>query len=233
MILSVHQPNFIPWIGYFNKIVKSDVFVILDIVQIPRGTSVANKNKIISKQGVLELVVPISHPKGNNRISTYKEVFFSEKNWYLKSLKTIESVYQKAPFYNDVMPFIKQAFEQEDLYNLNIFFISDLCKQLNIKTEIVLMSDLKDCIGSKNELILSICKEMNATTYLSGKGAASYNDPLAYHNAGIQLVYQEYEPMAYKQFNSTDFIANLSIVDALFNLGFEGTSALLIAHNLN
>lgn len=226
-IVSVHQPNFIPWIGYFNKIMKSDVFVVLDNVQIPRGTSVANKNKIISKQGVLELVVPISHPKGNNRISTYREVFFSEKNWYIKSLRTLESVYQKAPFYNDIIPFIKAAFEKNDLCEMNVFFISELCKQLNIKTEIVLMSNLKNIEGSKTELIISICKKMNATAYLSGKGAASYNDPLEYDKNGIELIYQEYSPVVYKQINSNNFVGNLSIIDALFNLGFDGTRLLI------
>jgi len=232
-IVSVHQPNFIPWIGYFNKIIKSDIFVILDNVQIPRGTSVANKNKIICKQGVLELVVPISHPKGNNRISTYREVLFPEKNWYVKSLKTLESVYQKAPFYNDVIPFIKATFEKNDLCEMNVFFLFEVCKLLSIKTEIVLMSDLKNIEGSKNELIISICKKMNATIYLSGKGAASYNDPLAYNKIGVELIYQEYTPVAYQQIHSKNFVANLSIVDALFNIGFEGVSELLKRTHVN
>lgn len=60
MILSMHQPNFIPWIGFFDKIEKSDVFVLLDDVQYPRGKSVANRNKILGKNGVVEMVVPIS-----------------------------------------------------------------------------------------------------------------------------------------------------------------------------
>jgi hypothetical protein len=98
MIVSVHQPNFIPWLGFFDKIAASDIFVILDEVQFPRGKSVANRNKIKTSDGIFELVIPITHPHGNNRISNYTEVSFSNKDWMRKILKTIHQNYQKSIF---------------------------------------------------------------------------------------------------------------------------------------
>ncbi len=226
MIVSVHQPNFLPWLGYFDKILLSDTFVILDNVQFPRGKSVANRNKIKTANGILDIVVPLSKPKGNNGIVGYKEVFFSDKNWQLKVLKTLSFSYSKSPYYDIIFPFIEDVLYLDSFVNMNITFISRLLDKFKIDTKIVLLSDLNTGLLRNNELILEICNKVGADEYLSGVGAKKYNDDLLYQDRGIKLTYQNYIHPQYNQ-TSMPFDAYLSIVDALFNLGFDGTSSLL------
>jgi len=219
IVFSVHQPNFLPWLGYFNKIAESDVFVILDDVLIPRGTSIANKNRILTSNGILELTFPISHPKGNNRLTAYKDVLFVDDKSKQKILKTIQSSYSKSPFYDEVYPFIEQVFEANSFCELNETFIIELCKKFELKTQILKMSDL-EVEGAKNELIVGIGKKVEGTVYLSGTGAKSYNDPAYFKEHNIELIYQNYSPLEYTQYNSKVFNKNLSVIDYLFNQGF-------------
>jgi hypothetical protein len=227
MILSVHQPNFIPWLGYFDKIAASDVFVILDEVQFPRGKSAANRNKIKTVNGVFELVVPISHPSGNNRISNYTEVYFSNVDWNKKILRTISQNYQKADFFSEIMPFLDNIFSIQNFCEMNVEFIMQVARRLKLNTSIYKLSELNDICGKNNELIINICQHLDADTYLSGQGAKKYNDNELYQNALIELKYQEFYAIKYKQ-QFGEFVPNLSIIDVLFNIGFEGVSDLII-----
>lgn len=226
-IVSVHQPNFIPWMGLFDKIVKSDVFVVLDEVQIPRGKSPANRNFVKTANGKTVLTVPLSHPKGSQKMSSYHEVNIAEPRWHIKALRTIEHAYSKAPYFEDIFPLLAKGFLSESFFEMNYSFLRDVVNGLGLDTHIVLLSDLPLAGDQKNnEMIISICKELDADTYLSGQGARSYNDPDSYGKNRIDLIYQEFEHPKYEQING-EFIANLSIVDALFNIGFESTAKLL------
>jgi hypothetical protein len=220
LIFSVHQPNFIPWLGFFDKIAKSDVFVVLDEVFIPRGTSVANKNKILTHNGILDLTLPISHPKGNNRLTSYKEVNFVDEKSKFKILKTIQSSYCKTQYFEEVYFFIENIFHANTFCELNINFIEELCKRFNINTKIKLLSEL-EIDGTKNELIVEIGKKVESTIYLSGIGAKAYNDVDFFNTNNINIIYQEYQPHNYLQYHSKTFIEKLSVVDYLFNQGFQ------------
>lgn len=219
-VFSVHQPNFIPWLGYFDKINSSDVFVILDDVLIPRGTSIANRNKILSNNGIIELTFPISHPKGNNRLTSYSDILFVDEKSKQKIFKTIQSTYLKAPFYKEVISFLEDVFLEDTFCKMNIAYIKKVCDFFKINSEIILMSDLKT-EGQKNELIVGIGKLIEGNIYLSGTGAKSYNDEAYFNSNGIELVYQNYKPEQYKQFNSIESISYLSSLDYLFNEGFQ------------
>mgnify|MGYP000368528360 CR=1 FL=1 len=219
-VFSVHQPNFIPWLGYFDKINRSDIFVILDDVLIPRGTSIANKNKILSNNGIIELTFPISHPKGNNRLTSYNDILFVDEKSKQKIFKTIQSTYLKAPFYREVISFLEDVFLEDSFSKMNISYIKKVCELFKIDTEIILMSDLKT-EGQKNELIVGIGKAIEGDIYLSGTGAKSYNDETYFNSNSIELVYQNYKPEHYNQFNSTEPISHLSSLDYLFNEGFK------------
>lgn len=226
MTVAVHQPNFIPWIGYFDKIAQSDVFVLLDTVQYPRSKSVANRNSIKTKQGALEVVVPIAHPKGSQRLSTYQEVEFAELNWKKKVLNTLSHAYGRTPFYNETLALLEKCFDQQTFLDMNNLFITEVVNRLDLGTKLLALSDLPEASGVNNTLIISICKTLKADTYLSGKGASAYNDVDMYAKEGLRLTYQSYTPTPYPQLHG-DFIPNLSIIDALFNIGFEGTAELL------
>jgi len=217
-ILSIHQPNFLPWIGYFDKINKSDVFVILDEVQLPRGKSVANRNKIKTPQGEMELVVPISKPKGNEGKVTYREARIADGKWAKKALKAIELNYSKAPFFDKYFSVIKDLFSKGDFCQMNVDFIKYVVKELEINTEIELLSRKEGEYGNKNDLIVNLCRHFDANVYLSGKGAQKYNDPLYLKQYGIKLEYQEFEHPVYTQLHG-EFIPYLSVLDLLMNHG--------------
>ena len=228
-VLSIHQPNFIPWIGYFNKIAKSDVFIILDDVQYPLGKTIANRNKIKTAQGELELVVPISIPKENDNIAPYTDVNFADNKWNRKILKTIQRNYSKAPFFSTYFPYLEKLFVQANNFcEMNIDFINFIVNELSINTEIMRLSELRkeQISGKKNDLIIELCTFCHADIYLSGKGAKKYNNEALMNENGISLHYQEYIADPYEQLYG-DFIPNLAIIDALFNCGKNDTEILV------
>lgn len=226
MVVAVHQPNFIPWLGYFDKIARADVFVLLDTVQYPRSKSVANRNSIKTKSGALEIVVPLAHPKGSQRLSTYQEVEFADHSWKKKALHTMTHAYGRAPYFEEVFALLQRCFDQPTFVSMNTLFIQEVVKALGLSTKLVNLSDMPAVNGANNAMIIAICEAFNATSYLSGRGAMAYNDESMYDAHGIKLTYQAYVPLAYPQLHG-DFIPNLSIVDALCNLGFGATSQLL------
>jgi hypothetical protein len=226
VVVAVHQPNFIPWIGYFDKIAQADIFVLLDTVQYPRSKSVANRNCVKTKSGALEIVVPIAHPKGSQRLSTYQEVEFADHNWKKKALNTLTHAYGRAPCFEEVFALLQRCFDQATFVRMNNLFIQEVVKALGLSTKLVNLSDLPTVGGTNNAMIIAICEAFNATCYLSGKGAMAYNDECMYDAHGIKLAYQSYVPLEYPQLHG-DFIPNLSVVDPLFNLGFEATAQLL------
>ena len=228
MILSVHQPNFIPWIGYFHKIASSDIFILLDQVQYPRGKSVANRNKIKTINGVVELVVPISKPKGNEGKINYNELTFADPEWYVKILKTIYYSYSKSPYFTEVYVWIERLFQMTNFCEMNVRFIEELIHKLGVKTILKRQSEFNfDAQLKNNDLILSLCKVNHATVYLSGTGAKAYNNSELYTANLIELTYTDFTHPTYPQ-QFGPFESHLSMLDVLFNLGFEQTSKLFI-----
>ena len=228
MILSVHQPNFIPWIGYFHKIACSDIFILLDQVQYPRGKSVANRNKIKTINGVVELVVPISKPKGNEGKINYNELSFADPQWYVKILKTIYYSYSKSPYFTEVYVWIEHLFQLTNFCEMNIRFIEELTLKLKLNTIIKKQSEFNlDTALKNNDLIIALCQINQATEYLSGTGAKAYNDQEMYNSNSIKLSYTNFKHPVYQQLYG-EFESNLFILDVLFNLGFEETSKLFV-----
>ena len=218
VVLSMHQPNFLPWIGYFDKMRKSDIFVVLDNVQIPRGKSIANRNFIKTSQGKQELVVPVKKPSGFEGKVTYDMVEVAEKKWLKKFLNTIRLNYKKAEYFDNYFSEISSIFSETNFCKMNIDFIKFVSSELDITSKITFLSDQQEDFGQKNELIKNLCKQYGANVYLSGEGARNYNDEefLAKHN--IQLEYQNFVSPEYNQLYN-DFIPNLSVLDLLMNLG--------------
>lgn len=219
-ILSIHQPNFLPWLGYFDKINKSDIFIILDNVQMPRGKSIANRNAIKTSRGKSELVVPLTKPKGFEGKVTYNMVQTADQKWAGKALKTIELNYAKATYFKKYFPVLQNLFEQKNFCRMNIDFVKYAASELEIDTPIILLSDLTKNFGTKNELIVNLCHHFNADIYLSGKGAKKYNDREYMNKKGIELVYQQFEHPVYQQLHG-EFIPCLSVMDLLMNHGPE------------
>ena len=228
MIVSVHQPQYIPWLGYFDKIDKSDCFVFLDQVQY-KPREYQNRNRIRTKNGWIWLTVPvISKGLGRQKICDVK--INNDINWQKKHWRSLKSYYQKAPFFKDHYNFFERVYfaKWERLIELNIHITKYLLKKLNIKIPLYYESEIGTS-SRATDRIIEICKKLKADTYLSGIGGKAYLEELKFFQAGIQLIYQEYNHLPYHQLYTKDFdqfLPNMSAVDLLFNEGVRTLSIL-------
>jgi len=223
--LAIHQPNYLPWIGYFDKMRSADVFVLLDAVQYPRARSVANRNTIRTSQGELLLTVPVSRPKGSEGKAGYREIAFADESWRTKHLRTIEQAYRRAPHFGRLYPELARIVtEGASFCDLNVALIRWMAGRFEIDTPTPLMSELGDGFGHSNEMIVELCRATSADVYLSGTGAGAYNDPGRLAEAGIELRYQDFEHPVYRQVGE-GFVPNLSALDMLFNCGGWASAA--------
>lgn len=226
MKLAGHQPNYIPWPGYFVKMAQCDIFVILDTAQFSTGSSLDNRNVIKTPQGAQLLTVPVKR-KGMG-LQRFDEVIVIP-GWKRKHLMSFQVNYAKAPHFEEIFPMLEQVLQDTGyLIDTNKAFIRLVYDLLGLKTKLVFSSALPQFAElRKNELIAAICRHFSADCYLSGIGGKAYNQPEIFEKQGIKLEYLDYQPITYPQLWGS-FIPNLSIVDMLFNCGVEGTRKLLL-----
>ncbi len=219
MIYSVHQPQYLPWIGFFDKVAASDVFVYLDDVQY-KQREFQNRNKLRTKDGWMWLTVPVA-VEHNTLI---KDVAIdASRDWRSEHAKSLKAWYGRAPFYASHADFFRDLYARDwdRLSTLNVEVIGYLLRELGIKTRVVFESAL-GAGGTKTQRIINIGRALGADTYLSGAGGRDYLDENLFRKAGIKLLYQEYKhPVYTQQFMSSpdDFLPYMSMVDLLFNEG--------------
>jgi len=218
--MAMHQPNFIPWLGYFYKIYACDIFIYLDAVQYPRGQSYAARNRIKTPNGVSFLTVPVRITKGSGGKVKYTEVEFAEQNWRGKQIKTLTMNYKRAPFFPEIIPLVRAPIESAtSLVELNIGLIEGIANYLKIDTKRIRLSEILTSFGQKTDLIVDICQAVGANIYLSGTGGGrDYNDEKLLARNGITLAYSDFIHPVYSQLWS-EFTPGLSILDLLFNHG--------------
>lgn len=215
-VAAVHQPNYIPWLGYFDKVAKADVFVILDDVQFSKG-DYTNRNQIKMPQGAHYLTIPCS--AGGMLI---KDIPLDAGDWVGEHLKTIQRSYSRTPHYGEYAGELESLYRREfkKLVDFNLRLLTWLFEKFQIKTEVVLSSDLGTSTSSSQKLA-DICLKVGADTYLSGEGGKEYVDADVFKKAGVGLIYQKFTHPVYRQCFG-DFIPNLSALDYLFNVGADG-----------
>lgn len=225
MIISIHQPQFLPWLGYFDKIYKSDAFVFLDNAQYKKN-EYQNRNKIRSKNGTFWLTVPVII---KNRFGQkINEVEINNLvDWKRKHIESIKQNYNKAKHFLEYKFFIDELYSKKwnKLVDINTFTVLSILKILGIERQIYFELQL-NITESKTDRLIEICKKLDADTYLSGIGAREYLEEEKFKNAGIKLVYQEFIHPVYTQVYS-GFEENLSIIDLIFNCGKIGTGTFL------
>ena len=226
MILAVHQPNYLPWPGFFFKMAQSDIFIIFDSVQLTRSGSLDNRNFIKTPQGAQLLTVPVKR-KGLN-LQRFDEVMVMP-GWQDKHLKALKLNYGKAPYFTELFGQLEKIFQESRyLININFAFIKLVYDLLKLQTRLVFLSSLPQFFDlHKTELIVALCEYFSADCYLLGQGASVYNQQELFEKKKLQLDYLNYEPVTYPQLWGS-FIPNLSIVDMLFNCGPDLTRNLLL-----
>ena len=227
MIVSIHQPQFLPWFGYFDKIASSDVFILLDNVQFKKNEW-QNRNKIKTPQGWQWLTVPILHDFGQ-KISEVK--INNQIKWRESHLKTIYLNYKKSPFFGNYINFFEELYGQswECLGDINIFVIKKISWVLGIQTKIVKASDYQATEDNTQRLI-DLCEFVGADSYLSGRDGPNYLDLDKFASNNIKVVVQDYQHPVYQQLwagrNNEGFVSHLAIIDLLFNYGKDSFKVL-------
>jgi hypothetical protein len=219
MIVAIHQPNFIPWLGYFYKIAHADVFVFLDSAQFTRNSYI-NRNRIKTQSGPQWLTVPV-RTTGRFGQSILEVKMAWESDWRQKHMNALTTNYGRAPFFPQVLALLERSYSVvgsgSGLAEFNISLIEAVCAYLDIKREFVRASNLA-LEGQSTDLLVRICQELGATTYLAGGGAVNYQDDAMFKAAGVEVEYSDFKRQPYPQLWG-DFLPNLSIVDALMNKG--------------
>lgn len=224
MKISVHQPNYIPWLGYFEKMLSSDIFVFLDDVQYEKNYFI-NRNKIRTSDGSMWMTIPVNAKHD----SLVKDVRIdNSQNWAMKHKKSIQVNYAKSNFLRNHEKFFNALYgRQYDLLtDINVEIIRYLVKQLDINTKTLLSSEL-DVKGTGSDRILNICKSLSADIYISGQFGENYLNLEDFKNNDIEVKFQNYVHPVYKQCYNP-FIADMSIIDLLFNEGENSKKILRI-----
>jgi len=215
---SIMQPTYLPWLGYFDLTNRSDIFVFLDTVQLDKR-SWQQRNRIKTPNSEIMLTVPLLTKGRFNQEIRDVEIDVSQR-FEKKHFKSIQLNYKNSKYYKLYIGELEEIFFSEisRLANLNIKLIKWLSSKIGIKTKFISSSEL-DVSGSKTELLINICKEINANHYLSPIGSKGYIEKNnLFTNSGIQLSYQNYQHPTYTQAFG-DFTPYLSVIDLLFNEG--------------
>lgn len=214
-IVAIHQPNFFPWLGYFDKIARSDVFVFLDGVSYPKNSWV-NRVRLNIQREARWITCPVRRATMQGPIANV--VIDDGNHWRQKLLKTLNANYRRAVHFDQAMlllePLIRSA--EPQLANFNIAAIVKISAALGIETKFVRQTELAHT-GTSNDLIVSLVKAVGGTCYLLGGGADGYHDEATFGAAGLHVCPQSFEHQPY---GSPDrFLPGLSIIDYLMHDG--------------
>ncbi len=225
MIIGILQPGYLPWLGFFEQMYRSDVFVIYDDVQYDKE-GWRNRNKIKTGSGIQWLTVPVlikfeEHPlisevKINNTV-----------NWRKKHLYSIKQNYSKAPFFDKYISIFEEAYAKEwvHLIDIDIYFIVELAGCLGMGNKKMIRSSTLNIDGDRIGRLIKICKLFGANIFYEGAAGKHYIDEKYFIEQGIRIEYQNYKHPVYHQLYG-DFVPHLSVVDLIFNHGGESLSIL-------
>jgi hypothetical protein len=220
--VAIHQPQYLPWLGYLDKLDAADVFIVLDTVQY-RKHEWQNRNRIRSTNGWQWLTVPVvdRFPERIDRVEISRST-----DWARKHARALQHCYGKSPFWPamaaDVLALLERPWTL--LRDLNLAVLDLLARHLGIATPRVLASTLP-AREEPSDRLIDLCRAVGGTEYLSGREGPGYMDLDRFRAAGIGVQVQAYRHPEYRQFG-TPFVSHLSVIDLLANCGPESLSVL-------
>jgi len=226
MRVSINQPAYLPWLGYFDRIAISDVHVVLDQVQFEKN-SMTNRNKIRTRNGSSWLTVPVKTKGRFGDLSIYNLEIDTSSNWRDKHWKAICQNYSKSPYFGRYSSDLEKIYAREWTHllkltkELNHFFLETA---LQISTPLTYASNLQ-VEAKKSDLVLSICQKLGATTYVSGPFGRDYLDEDKFKKTGVEIEYHDYQHPAYRQYYQP-FEPYMSTLDLIMNCGPDSKNVL-------
>jgi len=225
MILTAHQPVYLPWLGLFHKIALSERFCVFDGVQY-QAKDYNNRNRIKTHAGPIWLSVPVdAKDRLNRQICDIKII---PDGWNKKHIKSIRHSYQKAPFFSDYIEILEDYLlgrEHVFLTELNTGMLEMFLRLLSIDVPVVRATDFS-FVGQKSDLVLDMCKKLGATDYVFGAQGRDYADVESFTQSGVRTFFQDYNHPVYPQINGP-FVPYMSILDLLFNVGPSSRQVML------
>ena len=226
MIVAIHQPNYLPWLGYFRKIAKADIFVFLDDVQFSKNGYI-NRVQILGSQGTHWLSVPVTKKFGLN----INETKVASHDWVRKHRSTLRHFYQRSPEFDTVWSDISDVFDaievEADLATINMYLVKYLAGRLGLKVEWRESSEFETGDVRGDDRLIALMQAIApGQCYLSGASGAKYQSEVKFSDAGLSLKYSDTTNLIYPQIGSC-FTSGLSALDAVFMLGWEKTRELL------
>ena len=216
MKIAVHQPNFLPYLGFFDKARQVDTFVILDDVQFTKR-GFTNRNKVKKPNGTIWLTVPLT----GDKLLPINQIHIADHvDWKTSHLKTLKHMYGKAEFYEEIYPKIEEVYDKSWtlLADFNLALLNVCFSSLGIDCKLEFSSTLEITAEDASERIIRICEKLKASHYLSGQTGRDYLDESDYQDHGIELSFHGFKHPVYPQ-QFGEFIPNLSIIDYLMNVG--------------
>lgn len=223
--VAIHQPNHLPYLGFFDKMANSDIFILYDNTQFAKyDIGFQSRNKIRIKKGWIWLTVPVSYNFG----ALINQVNIKDQHWRKTHWKSIEANYSRAKYFKEYKERFKAIYDKEwdNLSDLNIAIIRELASALGIRTKTVKASELIPELNFKaTDALVALCKAAKAEIYLSGVDGEKYLEHEKFRKAGIKIIYQHYKHPEYSQV-FPGFEPYMSALDLLFNHGPESLKIL-------
>ena len=222
MVVAIHQPDYISWLGYFYKMSRADVFVYLDDCQFSND-NMHHWNRLKTPQGSCRVKIPVEQHLGDpiNRVRTRDEL-----GWKEKHLRTVEMNYARARHFNDFYPCFRDMLltKYGDLAEQNITINTEIARRFGFTMKLLRSSDMP-LTSVREERVLDIVEYVGGDVYLSGHGAKAYQEEAHFTGRGIELVYTDYVPITYHQlWPKAGFVSCMSVLDYIFNCGFDWES---------
>jgi len=218
-LITIHQPNFLPWPGFFHKWMLADAMVLLDTVQYEKNDWL-NRNRIKTAQGAQWVTAPVRYhyPQKIN------DVPIADQRWVRKACSSIEQSYAKAPYFATYWPPVREILQHSHdmLSDLNVALIRVLGEALGYDAPLYLASDLGVDSTDPTERLIGLCTALHGDGYLSGREGRTYLQQERFDQAGLTLNFQQVEPPVYPQLYG-DFVSHLSVLDVLFNTGTDAS----------
>ena len=228
-VVAIHQPNFFPWLGFFDKIIRSDVFIVLDHTQFPKSEgNWSNRVRMAVNGEAAWVTMPVGRDyKGFRRIDEMR--IDNRAPWRRKLVQLLRTNYGRALAFRDVFPEVESWVETpaELLVDYNLTVVAAICARLGIRTSHIVRSSTLGVDGAKSELVANLVTRVGGTVYLSGDGSGGYLDEQVLQASGATVEYQRFVHPVYPQRAGAGFIAGLSVLDALFHAGFAGAAQAL------
>lgn len=230
MLVAIHQPNFFPWLGYFDKIARADRFIIMDNAQFQKtGGNWCNRVKLLVGGEAKWITMPVV--RDFHGVISIRDVQIHEDGrWRDNLLKTIRINYARAPFFDSIMgflqPLVLQPLTLLAEYNTHAIVSIAGALGIDVQQKVIIGTALKS-EGSATDLLISMIRKAGGSAYLCGGGADGYQQDDQFQREDMELKYQSFQHPIYPQVGGGDFVPGLSIIDALMNVGFEGVRAFL------